>query len=72
MFYGRLEKVEEELGRKSVRFLRIRQSFLVNAQYITEYAADKVVLDDGMIVEISKSHKDAVRQHYFSILKDKG
>ena len=51
------------------KFLRIRKSLLVNTRFIKEYSADRVVLDNGREVEISKNYRDHVRQHYISMLK---
>ena len=42
---------------------------LVNTRFIKEYSADRVVLDNGREVEISKNYRDHVRQHYISMLK---
>ena len=69
MFYGKLQKVEETVAKYKLKFLRIRKSFLVNANFIVEYAADRVVLDDGTVVEISKNYKTAGREYYMSSLK---
>ncbi len=71
LFYGKMEKVEETIKKSSMKFLRVRKSFLINPQFITEYGANKVVLDDGMIVEISKNYRDAVKQYYVSVLRGK-
>lgn len=71
LFYGKLEEVEKSIGETNLKFLRIRKSLLVNSRFIKEYSADKVVLDNGMQVEISKKYKDNIRQHYISILRDK-
>lgn len=69
VFYGKLQKVEETVSKYKQKFLRLRKSFLVNAKFIVEYAADRVVLDDGTVVEISKNYKSAVREYYMSSLK---
>ena len=69
-FYGKLEEVQKTVNKMSVRFLRVRKSFLVNTRFITEYTSDRVVLDDGMVIEISKNYKNSVRQHYSMFLKD--
>lgn len=71
LFYGKLEDVEKVVDKTSAKFLRIRKSFLVNSQFIIEYSADKVVLDNGIVVEISKNYKENVRQHYVSALRGK-
>ena len=66
---GKLEEVERNLRKANVKFLRIRKSLLVNTRFIKEYSADRVVLDNGREVEISKNYRDHVRQHYISMLK---
>lgn len=65
----KLEEVERNLRKANVKFLRIRKSLLVNTRFIKEYSADRVVLDNGREVEISKNYRDHVRQHYISMLK---
>lgn len=71
LFYGKLEEVERNLRKANVKFLRIKKSLLVNARFIKEYSADRVVLDNGREVEISKNYRDHVRQHYMSMLREK-
>ena len=69
LFYGKLEEVERNLRKANVKFLRIRKSLLVNTRFIKEYSADRVVLDNGREVEISKNYRNHVRHHYISMLK---
>lgn len=69
VFYGKLQQVEETVSKYQLKFLRLRKSFLVNAKFIMEYAADRVILDDNTVIEISKNYKPAVREYYMSSLK---
>lgn len=69
LFYGKLEEVERQIRAASVKFIRIRKSFLINSQYIVEYSAERVVLDNGVIVEITKKYRKNVTQQYMSLLK---
>ncbi len=69
LFYGKLEEVERQIREASVKFIRIRKSFLVNSHYIMEYSADRVVLDNGVIVEITKKYRKDVTQQYMLLLK---
>ena len=71
LFYGKMEDVEKSIIETNVKFLRIRKSLLVNAQFIKEYSVDKIVLDNGLELEISKRYKDNIRQYYVSMLRDK-
>ncbi len=70
-FYGKMEEVEKIVNGTNIKFIRIRKSFLINKQFIIKYSADHVVLDNGMIIEISKNYKDTVKQHYVFLLRDK-
>ena len=69
MFYGKLQSVEEVVSKYKLKFLRLRKLFFVNAKFIVEYAADRVVLDDGTVIEISRNYKLALREYYMSLLK---
>lgn len=69
VFYGKLEKVEETIAQSDMRFLRVRKSFLVNPRYIVTYGANRVVLDNGLKVEISRNYKESVKQYYLTLLR---
>lgn len=70
VFYGKLEDVETEIEGRSIKFLRVRKSFLANTLHIMEYCVDRIVMDDGTTIEISKNYKDSIKQYYFSMLKE--
>lgn len=70
-FYGKLEDVERELKELSIRFIRLRKSFIVNPQFIMEFSMDRITLDNGMIIEITKNYKKEVREFYISMLRNK-
>lgn len=63
-FYGKLEEVEMTVNESAVKFIRIRKSFLVNKQFIIRYSAGEIILDNGMVLEIGKNYKEAVKRHY--------
>lgn len=69
VFYGKLEKVEETIAQSDLRFLRVRKSFLVNPCYIVTYGANRVVLDNGLEIEISRNYKESVKQYYLTLLR---
>lgn len=71
LFYGKMEEVEKSIIETDVKFLRIRKSLLVNSQFIKEYSVDKVVLDNGQELEISKGYKSNIRRYYVSMLRGK-
>ena len=63
-FYGKMNDVEINLRKKYVDFWRIHHSFLVNPRYIEEYHYDKVVLQNGISLEISRAKRENTRLMY--------
>ena len=61
-FYDKLDHIEKELGKKD--FLRIHQSFLVNATKIKSLTKEEIVLNSGATLPVSKSRANAVREAY--------
>lgn len=53
-FYGRLNDLEDSLGIKNCRFIRIHKSYLVNIRFITSYNHKCVKLLNGEVLNISK------------------
>lgn len=71
IFYEKLEKVEEFLNDSNMQFLRVRKSYLVNPQYIVKYEANRIILDNGQHIEISRAYKEAIKQYYLLLLRKK-
>ena len=61
-FYEKLDNVENELKEKD--FIRIHQSFLVNAQKIKSVSKDSVLLINGFSLPVSKSKATKVKDAY--------
>ena len=61
-FYGKLDSIEKELAGKD--FIRIHQSYLVNALKIKSLAKDCAVLSESTALPISKSKASAVKTAY--------
>ncbi len=61
-FYGKLDDIEAFL--KDDNFIRIHQSFLVNALKIKSVSKTEVVLKNGDILPVSKSRATAVKEAY--------
>ena len=61
-FYGKLDEIEKELGQKA--FLRIHQSFLVNAKKLKSLTKEEAQLASGAALPVSKSRANAVREAY--------
>ena len=71
VFYGKMEEVQEVVNRADIKFLRLGKSFLVNPLFILEYSANRVTLDNGLILEISRQYKADVKKYYLLSLKGK-
>ena len=61
-FYEKLDNVENELKEKD--FIRIHQSFLVNAQKIKSVSKDSVLLSNDFSLPVSKSKATKVKEAY--------
>lgn len=61
-FYGKLDDIEE--GLQNDNFIRIHQSFLVNAFKINSVSKTEVTLKNGDILPVSKSRATAVKEAY--------
>ena len=61
-FYGKLDDIEE--GLQNDNFIRIHQSFLVNALKIKSVSKTEVTLKNGDILPVSKSRATAVKEAY--------
>lgn len=61
-FYGKLDEIEKELGQKD--FLRVHQSFLVNASKIKSLTKEDAKLVSNVTLPVSKSRANAVREAY--------
>lgn len=70
-FYGKLNKVQEELEKRDCRFLRIHYSFLVNMRYIKEYHYSSVVMYNGDELCISKDNRKRMSYIHMLMLEDK-
>ena len=67
-FYGKLNTIERKLKDGKVPFLRIHQSYLVNYGFIKEITFSKVVLTNGIQLQISEERQKMIRAKYTSFL----
>ncbi|MBE6033391.1 MAG: response regulator transcription factor [Clostridiales bacterium] len=58
-FYGKLSDVELQV--KS-NFIRVHESYIVNAYYITEYSYKRVKLSNGEIFNITRKYRNIIRE----------
>ncbi len=67
-FYGKLSEVQKELEKRTNRFLRIHQSYLVNTRYIKEYHYSSVVLHNGEKLHISRDNRRSMNDIHMLLL----
>lgn len=70
-FYGKLNEVEKEIEQSQIRFARAQVSYLVNLSYVKEWDYDKVIMDDGTEIFISKKYRKEMKLHYMGVLESK-
>lgn len=68
-FYGKLNAVEKEMNGYHVKFARVQVSYLVNPGYVKEWNYDKIVMDDGMEISISRKYRKTMKEWYLRILE---
>ncbi len=67
-FYGKLNLVERKVENENIPFLRIHQSYLVNYRYIKEISFYKVILFNGVELQISEDRQKIVREKYNNLM----
>lgn len=70
-FYGKLNAVEKEMAQSQIKFARVQVSYLVNLGYVKEWEFDRIVMDDGTEIFISKKYRKEMKLHYMEILESK-
>ena len=63
-FYDKLEHLEEYLGTRQQRFVRIHRSFLVNTNHIRTISYTCVGMSNGVELMISRDKRSRVREYY--------
>lgn len=68
IFYGKLNIIENDLRNKTLLFIRVHQSFLVNYNFIKSFGNKQVQMFNGDIINISEDRQKNSRVHYFNLL----
>lgn len=68
-FYGKLNAVEKEMNKYHVKFARVQVSYLVNPNYVKEWNYDRIVMDDGLEISISRKYRKTMKEWYLRILE---
>lgn len=67
-FYGKLKDVAEKLP---AGFLVIHQSYIINSEYVAAYTYESVKMQDGILLNISKPYRKAVRSRITELEKER-
>ena len=69
IFYGKLNAVEKETAGASCKFVRVHVSYIVNLSHIRKWDYDRVVMDDGEEIPISKKYRKEMKYRYIELLE---
>lgn len=69
-FYHKIDEIEQEVCKKN-NFLRPHQSYIVNIDYIIEFTSNKIVLESGMEVPISKKRYHETKEKFKEYISSK-
>lgn len=64
--YAKLSALEEEL---SHQFLRVHKSFIVNLRHVIVYKINKITLDNGKEISISRTYQQKIKSIIVSFLR---
>lgn len=67
-FYHKLGEIEEYFKNTKCVFIRIHQSYLVNAEYIKGFKQTMIELENGVKLPISEERKKKVVAEYSGLL----
>lgn len=59
------------MAQSQIKFARVQVSYLVNLGYVKEWEFDRIVMDDGTEIFISKKYRKEMKLHYMEILESK-
>ncbi len=68
-FYGKLDDVENQVNAKRDSFMRVSQSYLINTEYISGVACDKVVImlkNQKVELKVARGYKNYIMDKYMN------
>lgn len=68
-FYGKLNDLEKELQARTISFIRVHKSYLVNTRHIKTYGATAVTMHSGVIISVSADRRAIVREAHMKALE---
>lgn len=69
-FLGKLDKIESDIRKNNLDFIRIHQSYLINPRYIHTLSLSYVTLTNNCILRVSPKYQNQVRSQYLTIIED--
>ncbi|MDD6208381.1 MAG: LytTR family DNA-binding domain-containing protein [Clostridiales bacterium] len=60
VYYGKLDDLEASLGQQTEYFLRISYGHLINTRYIRELRRQKIMMQNGVILDIARDRRKLV------------
>ncbi len=69
-YYEKLDELEERLKKSDFIFLRIHQSYLVNATQIEQYHSNYVIIRSRQKLPISVKNRNHIRNYHRSLLDE--
>lgn len=69
-FYGNIGELERRLSVAERYFVRIQSSYIVNLEYVTKCASCKVMMSDGIEINISAARRADVKNLYNNFVEE--
>lgn len=60
-FYGKLSDVLKQINNEM--FCCVHKSFIINTNYVSEYRATEIIMSNGVLIPISYSMRNHVKEH---------
>ncbi len=68
-FYRKLDEIEQELAESNIKFIRVSKSFLTNTLFVKEFRYDRIVMDDGMELNIGPKYRKSIKEYYLELMR---
>ena len=68
-FYGKLNEVEKRICICKIIFARVQISYYVNLNHIKGWDYDRIIMDNGTEIPVSKRYRKTMSQYYMEMLK---
>ena len=69
-FYGNIGELERRLTAAGRYFVKVQSSYIVNLEYVTEWASCRVTMSDGNEINISAARRADVKKMYSDFVEE--